>query len=472
MQTLYKGIVTAIKRASESRNDLYTIVSDKVINARSPLMLELGDAVTVNGINDDMIGHVEQNGKASAEDYEREIAKAVDGLRIIDNIEEMKGAEIGKPYGKSFGMMSEALNEAAVLFARTYLSGAPIVVRFHHDGDGSGGAVALYRALSKLEGSMSVGHRGVSWMMHRGVEYDAEAFYSDSLEFKNYQSLERPLILIIDFGTAPGSEASIREAAKGCRLMMLDHHPMYDGFPKAQVTKYINPWEYGSDTNFTAGLLACFFSESICRVDTSDMRVASMISDFSSFADRGDRIGMRDAVILDYLTNVAGRQDSSIGRLTPSYIEGILKDKSRADEIFYTASNTMNEMLDLGVKSVRPYKCRNGITAFVLEFGAMPRNSSGYPLPGRYSSKLQERLESINGKSTITILYYGSYVTMRISKEISKEVGILKIIDRLVRGAGYAGSGGGHNEAASIKVSGGDPVEVVGVVLRELGATP
>ncbi len=472
MQTHYKGIVTAIKRASESRNDLYTIISDKAINARSPLMLELGDVVTVNDINDDMIGHVEQNGKASAEDYERTIAKAVDGLRIIDNIEEMKSAEIDKPYGKSFGMMSEPLHEAATLFARAYLSGAPIVVRFHHDGDGSSGAVSLYRALEKLKDGICIGHRGISWIMHRSVEYDAEAFYSDSLEFQNYQSLEKPMILIIDFGTAPGSEASIREAAKGYRLMMLDHHPMYDGFPKGQVTKYINPWEYGSDTNFTAGLLACLFAESICRVDTSDMRAASMISDFSSFADREDKRGMRDAVILDYLTNVAGRQDSSIGRLTPSYIEGVLKDKSRADEVFYTASNTMNEMLDLGVKSVHPYKCRNGITAFVLEFGIMPRNSSGYPLPGRYSSRLQERLESINGRSTITILYYGSYVTMRISKEISKEVGILKIIDRLVKESGYAGSGGGHNEAASVKVSNSGPKEIVDLVLKELGATP
>ncbi len=470
MEVNYEGIVSSIKVAPDRRNNVYTILSTKAINAKSRLLLELGDVVLVKSIEDDVIESVETKGKTSKEDYEKRIAHLVRSLQMKQNIEGIKEEDSGKAYGRAFADMSNDIQEACETFARAYISGAPVIVRFHHDGDGSSGAVSLYRALSKIDENIMIGRRGISWVMHRGVEYDPESFYADCLEMKNFESMESPLVLIIDFGTAPGSEHSISESSKKFKLLMLDHHPMYKGFPKEKTSKYINPWEYGSDTNFNAGLLASLFAESLCRVHTQDMRTASMISDFSSYADRKDKAGMHDAVILDYLTNVAGRPESGIAKLTPSYIDSVLKNKERADEIFYTASSTMNEMLDLGVRSVKSYRCGKSITAFVLEFGLIPKNDLGYPLPGRYSSRLQERLEEINGMNTITVLHYGSYVTIRMSKEISGAVGILKIIDRLVKESEYVESGGGHNEAASIKVKNGQPKKVVDLLLIELGA--
>ncbi len=469
MMQNYRGIVTSVKRSPDPRDNLYTIVSTKAISAKSAMLMEVNDIVDVT-LGDRAITSVEVAGKASSDDFEKALGRLVGALDIGLNANRVAMRYRDRAYGGALHKMAGALEGAALSLAGAYLSGAPIIVRFHHDGDGSSGAVSLYRALSCISEKLFVGQRGVSWVMHRGVEYDRESFYADTLEMKNYESASRPVVLISDFGTAPGSEQQLRDASGKATVIMLDHHPPYTSFPKGSVL-YINPWDYGSDTNFTAGLLTSFLAETLCDVDTDDMKSASLISDFSAFADRSDGDAVRRAVILDYLTNVAGRSDSSISRLTPSYIESVLSSKEKSDDIFYTASSTMNEMLDLGVKSVKPYRCKDGITAFVLEFETLPKSDTGYPLPGRYSSRLQERLESINGERTITLMHYGGYITLRISKGISKAVGILGIIDEIAKSSDYDVSGGGHNEAASIRVDKSHTGEVVNTVLRKIGAS-
>ncbi len=469
MQNYHDGIVSAVKKSPDPRGNIYTVLSGKAVVAKSRTLLEVNDIVDI-GLEDGVITSEKVKGRATASGIDAELDKLVGKLDIGRNVKRAVQKCDGTQYGNAAAGMAGVLEKAATAFMEAYISGAPIIVRFHHDGDGSSGAVSLSRALSDVSARLLDGQRSISWVMHKGVDYDIESFYSDSMELRNYDSAHKPVILITDFGTAPGSERQIAETVNSSTVIMLDHHPLYKGFPKDKVI-YINPWDYGSDTSFTAGLLTSIFAESISDVRTDDMKAASLISDFSSFADRSDKEGMKNAVILDYLTNISGRTGSSIAKLTPSYIESVISSKEKSEEIFYTASNTMNEMLDLGVKNVKSYRCSNGITAFVLEFETLPKRDTGYPLPGRYSSRLQERLESVNGERTITILYYGSYVTLRLAKGISKEVGILKMIDDIVESSGYAESGGGHNEAASIRVDREHTREMVNVVLRRLGAS-
>ncbi|HUC39084.1 MAG TPA: hypothetical protein VL944_03055 [Candidatus Acidoferrum sp.] len=470
MPSSYKGIVTGLRRSHDSKNNLYTILSSRAISAKSKFVLELGDVVTVKEIDEkeQTISSVEVNGRYERADYERELSKKLEKLSIGRNAERIKKSYKREPYYETVERMSGALQKAAASLFRSYISGAPILVRFHHDGDGSSGAVSLHRALSAIDKKFSMFGRSVSWIMNRGIDYNSTSIYSDLVELRNYESVELPVVLILDFGTAPGSAVPIAESRGKFKLIMLDHHPVYEGFPMEKVDHYINPWNYGSGTDFTAGLLTSVFAEMLCKVNTKDMRAASLISDFSSFADRSSKPDQRTAVILDYLTNVAGRYDSKIAKLTPSYIDNVLKDKGESDSLFYEASSSMNEMLDLGMRGVKPHRCRDGINAFVLDFDALPRSSSGYPLPGRFSSRLQEKLEEMNGSKTMTILYYGGYVTLRMSKKISGTVKILDLIKRLEDTSDYVESGGGHNEAASIRVIDNHSKEIVDIILREL----
>ncbi len=475
MQGIFKGIVTAIRKAPDSRNNIYTIISDRALNARSSLMLELNDIVTVKQLDSDdrgqMISALEIEGKADAKEPEAMLSEMIRGLDLGQNAKKMLTSHLKKPYIDTAKKMSAQLQDAAATFLKGYLAGAPMAVRFHNDGDGASGAVSLYRALARLDGNVVEGPRGLSWIMQRGIEYDDASMRNDFTEFSNFESVARPIVFITDFGTAPGSEDQFRDAAKKVDVVMLDHHPVYDTFPSSALRHYINPWEHGGDSNFTAGLLTSLFAEIIHPVETSDMILASLISDYSTFADRSNKAGQRDGILLDYLTSIAGRSDSHIEKLTPRYMESILSDRERADAMFHSAANMMNEMLELGVSGVKSYKCRDGITAFVLDFRSLPRSESGYPLPGRYSSRLQEKLESINGARTIAIVHYGSYITLRLSKEISQLVGMLKIIKKLEEESEYVGSGGGHNEAASIKIDPDGLKSVMKMLLSELGAS-
>ena len=446
-------------------------MSVRVVVGTRDSVMELYDKVLIKGVSGDGALSAEVTGRASHEEYKRLLGSAVRSLGIEGNAKKAMRGCASKPYGIAADKMTGDLLGAAGSFAEALLSGAPIVVRFHNDGDGASGAVALNRSVSAIQKRHFTGDRGITWSMHRGIDYDTPSFYGDSLLFNSYKSIEKPLVLITDFGTAPGSERAIGEARGKYTLVWLDHHPVYESFPARDVPHYINTWNFGSDSNFTAGLLTCILAESLAGVSTDDMKMASLISDYSSYADRSSMEGQHSALILDYLTSIAGRRGSAIERLTPAYIESVLGDREKADAAYSAAANDLSEALELGVKNVRSYRCRDGITAFVLDFGALPRSESGFPLPGRYTSKLQEKIEGVNGEGTVTLVHYGSYITIRVSKGAAKKVGVLKIIESLLKFQDYVESGGGHNEAASVKVREGAVKNVLGMLLKELGAS-
>ncbi|MCL4389125.1 hypothetical protein M1397_00735 [Candidatus Marsarchaeota archaeon] len=466
------GIVTAVMLSPDARNNVYTVVGDKILNAKSELTLDVGDRIACGCRIEDSraeLKEIEVLGEATGKEIEGAIAKLAGLVDTRANMDRVIEAEKDKPYLATLKRMAGQIAKAASDFSTAYLAGDPIVVRFHNDGDGVSGAVSLYRALAKLQQSLVIGERGVSWVMQRGIEYDSESAYADIFEFNHYNSVRRPLVLTTDFGTAPGSEGAIIGSKAKYDMIMLDHHPPYDSFPKSYTMHYINTWENGGDSNFTAGVLCSLFAESISDIHTEDMKRASLISDYSAFADRTDAEGQRLAIVLDYLTSIAGRRDSTIDKLTPAYVQSLIMDKKKFEAAFRYSYDTLMDLLEIGAKSAKRYQSSRNMAVFVLDFEQLPRAESGYPLPGRYSSRLQEKLEVANGERTLLIVHYGSYITIRLSRAISKETGLLKIISGIVESSEYAESGGGHNEAASIKVDKDNAKSVLNLLLRELG---
>ena len=468
----FEGIVTSVSNAADQRSILYTILSDKVICATSPLVLDVGDVVDVKAVKVGQrasIEKIEIVGEATVGEIDKSIGRLPDMIHVRENVEKMVEKYVkDAPYSDGVLKIAKDVEKAAGAFAAAYMSGAEIIVRFHNDCDGASGAISIYRALAKVAGEFVVGRPSVLWVMQRGIEYDRESAYSDILEFRNHKSAVDPLLLITDFGTTPGSEDQINNPERRHSMIMLDHHPPYPGFPRRRILHYLNPWDYGMDSSFTAGLLSSLFAEALAPIDTADMINASLIGDFSEFANRSDAEGQKLSIVLDYLTSVAGRIGSGIDRLTPGYAESIIKDRERLDSIYYSASGTLNELLDMGIERVKKLRGKFA-DVFVLDFSELPKSESGYPLPGRYSSRLQEKLEAINGIRTILVLHYGSYITIRLPRKISKEVALLDKINSILKSSEYAESGGGHNEAASIKVDKKRSGEVLSLLLMELG---
>lgn len=448
------GIVTAIKLSANPLENTYNIMAGRILEIKSERQLELCQEV---GIADDSI--TAAKGMCPSEKYEELVAECIGRSNIKENAALLQLNEKG--YGKVAKAMLPELLKAASLLIRSFVSGAPIVVRFHNDGDGSSGGIALYRAIMELQKKFFRGERGVSWQMNRSIAYTIESLYADRMLFDSYKSIEKPLVVITDFGTSPESIDAINIAKRDFNIIWLDHHMPYEGFPKEEITHYINVFDFGGDSNFTAGLLTCIFSEIISGVNVEDLKGAAMVSDYSSYADYSDSIAMKNSIILDFLTS-----KESYGK--PRQMDIILNDREKSESTYRHALGMLDEAINTGIRNVKSYRNNNGVKIHVLDFEHVAKLKFDYPLPGRYSSKLQEKMETMNNGNTITVVHYGNYISVRVSKDIADSTGLLNIIERLKSSTNGRVNGGGHKQAASIRTNKESMKDVMSMFLGEL----
>ena len=452
-------IVSSIRMAHNPADNIYTVISGAAMQLKSETQLELYDRVSVQGESAIFIGHEDQKSKKA-------YARMFDSLlKKADTISNSKNLGLKDEYSATARKMLPSLVDSAKTFLKAFLSSAPIVVRFHNDGDGSAGAIALHRAVSALEEKgLCMNERSISWQMNKGIAYTMESFYTDRMLFGLYKSAEKPLVLITDFGTSPESEEAIKLAEGVCDIIWLDHHIPYAAFPREKIRHYINVFDFGGDSNFTAGLETCIFAELLSGIDAKVLKGASLISDYSAYADFKDKEALRVALILDFLTSTG---DSNYSK--PKQMDLILNDREKSESTFRQASNSLDEAINAGIRNIRRCKGSDGVNICVLDFGHVAKLDLGYPLPGRYSSKLQNHLETENNGNTITIVHYGNYISMRISKDLSGSVNLLEIIERLKVATNGELSGGGHQQAASIKTTSEHMNDTMRMLLVELG---
>lgn len=456
------GVVTSIRISTNPADNVYTVVSDMILQIKSNMVLDLYDRVSFDRLDGER-KDVKIDGSVKKEEYNDIIGACIGRIGIDRNAAAMDTKST--PYSGVIGKAVPELVGAAGVLARCFLSGAPIIARFHNDGDGFSGATALYRALTDLQERMFGNERNVIWHMNRSIAYTLESAYEDGMLFNGYKSIEKPLMLMMDFGTSPESMEAMNRMSGTCELVWLDHHLPYEGFPIGSFTHYINPWSFGGDSNTTAGLLACALARVMDSVDVELLEQASLISDYSEYADLGNRDAYKLALVMDFLTSGKSRYDSQ--GATPKQLEAITNDKERFEEVFGFATKLLDDALAVGLKNIRSYRS-GAINVHVLDFGHVAKLGYSYPLPGRYSSKLQAHMEALNNGSTITVIHYGSYISIRESRDISDRVRLLEIIGRL-KESGDAVSGGGHSEAASIKIGEKGTQEVMKALLAEFG---
>jgi RecJ-like exonuclease len=365
-------------------------------------------------------------------------------------------------YGKPAAKMAGDLSKAAALIMKSFISGAPIIVRFHGDGDGVAGAISLYRALGRVVDIGLSAERQVSWQLNKDVVYSKEAFYSDKLLFSSYKSVERPLLIIIDFGTHIDSNDSIAMTEKLCEVLWIDHHTLPEGFNPGKKALYINPFNYGSDSRMTAGLMASLIAQ-IMGADCRDMMEAALISDHSACADYANMEAKKAALVLDYMIS---RRDADSGTLRK--IDALVGNKANLEEAYAKVGGMMDDAIATGGKVMKKYKTAEGVNVYVIDFRKV--RSGDYPMPGRFSSEMQYRMEQTTGKVAVTVVYYGNYISVRVSKSISKVVGLIGIIEQMKEETSGMVSGGGHMEAASIKAGSYDTSNVVNMLLDRLKA--
>ena len=413
----------------------------------------------------------ETYGAADREDYSKIVGKAVARVMALGSAQgsAFGGAELRK----SVDAMRDSLAAAARRFCRALVTGTPVMVRFHGDGDGASGAVAMYRAVERIASSNGTGRISkscISWRINKGIAYASSDLHSDMLLFDAYSCTEKPLVMIIDFGTSEESRDAIVGAQGKADLVWIDHHPIYEGFPAELISNYVNPWTQGYNSNTTAGFLACEMAEMISGIDATMLKGASLSSDHSSYADNSKEF-VDAGIVIDAITlnETHGYERSNV---TPKYIDGILNSKSRFDDVLHSASGQLDEAIGVAMKKLKRYSGAGGIEIFAFNYEHVAKLEFGYLKPGKFGTKLYDRIESEYGHNTLLALYYRNYVILRVSSYVSKRVGLLKIIGDFRELTDYVIEGGGHNEAASIRVLQGETRQVLNLLLGSLGCKP
>ena len=452
----HEGIVTSTRLSHNPQSNMYCVLSDKAVQIKSNMQLALYENVK---ISDGKVELLEE--KSTEGDYENIMAKIIEAAAIDSN---SKSIDLNdKQYSEAAKKLMPELKKAAELLCRAFISGAPIVVRFHNDGDGSTGGIALYRAFAALQKKFFDGERNISWQMNRSIAYTLESFYTDKMLFDSYESIEKPVVVITDFGTSPESNEAIKSANGICDLIWLDHHVPYGEFPKEMIKHYINVFDFGGNSSFTAGLLTCIFAQVLSNVNVEDLKQAALVSDYSTYADFSNQKALKDSIILDYLTSSTNEMYGK-----PKHMDSILSDPEKSESTFRIANGMLEQAIATGIKNIESFKNADGINICMLDFSHVAKLKLDYPLPGRFSSKLQDKLESKNGGKTITIVYYGSYISLRSSGDITS-VNMIEIIDKLKESTNGAVSGGGHKQAASVRTDREHIKEVTKLLLKELG---
>lgn len=347
------------------------------------------------------------------------------------------------------GRMWDRLRDAASVILRKMLVSAPIIVRFHNDADGSGGAYSLYLSAKEFSSLHSLKANFV-WMMQKGVSYSAADSQNDILIANNYSCIEKPLLVLIDFGTNPDSNVGLGNVREKFDIVWLDHHPLVAQFEGTGLENYINTWQFGGDSNYTAGLLTAVMCKTFSKVDTREAEGASLIGDYSAYATG---VGSDLSMLLDFITSdlqaIYGPGKSNV---TPQELEAIINNKDKSRELLGYANIKLEEAIDRGIKSIKRYTLRNSNLA-VLDFEDVRSEDSKYPLPGRFASKLLDKLDDEGIKRTILVVSVGAYLLMRIDKELCMELDLLKIMDEMKsRYPEEIAGGGGHRCAGSIRL--------------------
>jgi RecJ-like exonuclease len=478
-----KGIVSAIKLSPNPAENVYAILSEQQLSVRCDSVLELGDMVeiSVDAISDGhlKVGDFSITGKATKSEYEKALKGALSVARISSKVEKSRlhamTAWMPGQLAKATVSMSKEMGKGIVLLGRAFISGAPIIIRFHNDCDGSSGAIGLYKALEGVSSGTPGGN--LRWQMNRSVVYLQEAAESDLLVFNGYVSMEKPLVVIMDFGTTEESVPAIGYLSGKCNFIWLDHHPPPDKFPRESITNYINPWDHGGDSDYTAGFLGCVFAQLLHDMDLKELQLASLIGDFSKYADTKHERAQKVAVVLDFVTSSSTRTINAyrIEKLTPRYMDSLLNDKERFESFYRYAANTMDDALEAGMRTAKHYKTKAmfgaeelPVNIYIMDFKHI-MNESGYPLPGRYSSKLQSKLELLSDGETMTVVHYGNYISIRMTKRLAETYPIQGIVEKLKALSEYVKSGGGHAAAGGIKIEEQHAKSVIKLLLREFG---
>jgi RecJ-like exonuclease len=390
----------------------------------------------------------------------------------------------------AFGKFSADLEDVARRLRETVLSGRPIRIRHHADGDGLCASVPLQYALERFIADTWEDPEAPRHLLKRlpskAPFYELEDVTRDlnfALENRKRHGQKLPLFLMLDNGSTEEDTPAYRNLKHyDVPILVVDHHHPDPEAVEGLVEKHVNPYLHDEDYRITTGMMCVEIARMIDPSITDEVRHVPAVAGLSdrseadameTYIDLASEEGYDERRLVDigealdyatyWLKYNAGRE------LVNDLLNVNCDDRERHEQVVdlfvERAARDVDAQLDAAMQHVTHEDLDNGAHLYRIDVERHAKRFT-YPAPGKTTGKIHDRKVEETGDPVITIGFGPDFAVLRsdgVRLDIPEMVAELK--DEL---PGGGVSGGGHLVVGSIKFVTGMREEVIDTLVEKM----
>ncbi len=392
-------------------------------------------------------------------------------------------AEKFKPDVSEFSINSKVLEalkprfeKVATIIRKAVIIGRPILIRHDADCDGYSSAVAMERAILSLMTEIGMEEQAKFTNYRRAPSkapfYDYEDSVKDLtnwLRDKNRNNVKSPLIIITDNGSTEEDILSYKQMKLyDSQIVVIDHHYPGEKDDKGKVAVdyfidgHINPYLEGFNSNVCSGMLGFELARFIKKDNTNSVMIPAM----AGLLDHVDGSEKDEYVRIANEAGFETKYMQDLGEIIYLQSHYIRFQESRefVNNLFGADMNFQRSIVEMLTPELKDrYKKVRAIGKhyskvidygkfYVIEFEGEKGTARGqFPAVGKSTNQIHMMFEEELDKPIITMTYGPTFLTIRVSDEISG-FSVPSFCDIITKKIPHTGAeGGGHEHAGSVK---------------------
>ncbi|EMA66593.1 phosphoesterase RecJ domain protein [Halorubrum aidingense JCM 13560] len=390
----------------------------------------------------------------------------------------------------AFEPIHDDLRDLARLLRRTVLSGRPIRVRHHADGDGMCAAIPVQLALENFVGDVHEDPDAARHLFKRlpskAPYYEMEDVTRDlnfALEGRARHGQKLPFLLMLDNGSTEEDVPAYENLAHyDIPIAAVDHHHPDPEAVEPLLDAHINPYLHGEDYRVTTGMMCVELARLIDPSLTEELEHVPAVAGLS---DRSKAEAMDDYVALAEAAGYDEQDLLDIGEALDyaahwlRYSEGKTlvndalnvgcEDEARHEELVEflseRAARDVDRQLDALDDHVEHERLASGAHLYRIDLDEYAHRFT-YPAPGKTTGELHDTRVKETGDPVITIGYGPDFCVLRSD---GVRLDIPNMVTELNEELPEAGvSGGGHLVVGSIKFVKGRRSAVIETLIEKM----
>ncbi len=390
----------------------------------------------------------------------------------------------------AFEPIFEELKTVARRLRKTVLTGRPIRVRHHADGDGMCAAtplqLAVERFIADVHGDPDAPQHLFKRLPSKAPYYEMEDVTRDlsfALEGQARHGQKLPFLLMLDNGSTEEDVPAYQNLAHyDIPIAVIDHHHPDPAAVEPLLDAHVNPYLYGEDYRITTGMMCVELARLIDPAITddiehvpavagrSDRSKAEVMDQYVALADEAGYDREAIAAIGEALDYAAHWLRYSEGKtLVNDVLDVGCEDFDRHQQLVSFLADRAERDIDRQLEAVSPHVEHERLDSeahlYRVDLDSFAHRFT-YPAPGKTTGNLHDRKVTETGEPVITIGYGPDFAVLRSDGVRLDIPRMVTELNEELPGAGV--SGGGHLVVGSIKFVSGRRESVIDLLVEKM----